>query len=167
MGAMHGERTLLKTAILTICALVCLSLPEFALPQAIVKPPTEGKGVALRWLALIDAGDYGKSWDAAAEPLKASVTRADWILGMNKARRFYGKVLSRKFRNTIYAKNPPGFAPGEYEILHFDLRFSKKGQATEVVSMELQSDGQWLVAGYHIALNHQIRIHPLAFLDHR
>lgn len=157
----------MKTIILTICTLVCLNFSAFAKPQAMVKPATDGRAAAMKWLALIDAGDYGKSWDLAAKPLQASVTRADWILGMNRARRFYGKVLSRKFKDTIYAKNPPGFAPGEYEILHFKVRLAIKGQATEVVSMQLQSDDQWLVAGYHIALKDQIRVHPLESLNHR
>jgi hypothetical protein len=40
-------------------------------------------------------------------------------------------------------------------------------QAMEVVSMELQGNGKWVVAGYHIALKNQIRIRPLEFLDHR
>jgi len=157
----------MKTAILTICTLVCLNLSASAKPQAMVKPRTDGRAIAMKWLALIDAGHYGKSWDVAARPFQTSVTRAGWILGMNRARRFYGKVLSRKFKDKIYATNPPGFAPGEYEILHFKVRFAVKGQATEVVSLELQSNGKWLVAGYHIALKNQIRVHPLEFLDHR
>ncbi len=157
----------MKTTILTICTLACLNFSAFAEPQAMVKPGTDGRAVAMKWLALIDAGDYGKSWDLAAEPLQSSVTRAGWILGMHRARRFYGKVLSRKFKQAIYARNPPGFAPGEYEILQFEVRLANSGQATEVVSMQLQADGGWLVAGYHLALKNQIRIRPLEFLDYR
>lgn len=157
----------MKTAILTICALVCLNLSAFAKPQAIVKPPTEGKGTAMKWLALIDAGEYGKSWDAAAKTFQASVTRSGWILGMDQALRYYGKPLSRKCKDTIYAANPPGFAPGEYEILKFDVRLSNKGQGTEVISLEMQNNGKWLVAGYHLELINQIRARPLEFLDHR
>jgi len=157
----------MKTAILAICALVCLNLSAFACPQAMVKPATDGRDAAMKWLGLVDAGHYGKSWDLAASPLQSSVTRAGWVLGMNSARRFYGKVLSRKFMNTTYAANPPGFAPGEYEILHFKVRFATKGQGTEVVSMELQSNSQWLVAGYHISLKNHIRVRPLELPDHR
>lgn len=167
MWASHREAALMKTTILTICTLVCLNITAFASPQAMVKPATDGRGAAMKWLALIDAGHYGKSWDRAAKPLQTSVTKAGWIVGMNKARRFYGKVLSRKFKDTIYATNPPGFAPGEYEILHFEVKLANKGQATEIVSMELQSNGKWAVAGYHIALKNQIRVRPLEFLDHR
>jgi Protein of unknown function (DUF4019) len=157
----------MKRAILTFCTFFCLNLIVFARPQAMVKPVSEGKDAAMKWLVLVDEGEYGKSWDLSAKPFQTSVTKADWIVGMNRARRFYGKVLSRKFEDSIYAANPPGFAPGEYEILHFKVRLAMKGQATEVVSMELQSNGKWLVAGYHIALKDQIRVRPLEFLDHR
>ena len=157
----------MKASILSLCAFFCLSPAVFARPQAMVKPTSEGKGSALKWLAVVDQGEYGRSWDLAAKPFQASVTRAGWIAGMKSARRFYGKVLSRKFEGSTYAANPPGFVPGEYEILRFKVRLGAQGPATEVVSMELQSNGKWLVAGYHIALKNQIRVRPLEFLDHR
>jgi Protein of unknown function (DUF4019) len=157
----------MKTTILTVCAFFSLSLTVFARPQAMVKPVSEGKDAAMKWLALVDKGEYGKSWDLAAKPFQSSVTKADWIAGMKRARRFYGKVLSRKFQESTYAANPPGFAPGEYEILRFKVRLGAQGPATEVVSMELQSNGKWLVAGYHIALKDRIRVRPLELLDHR
>lgn len=165
MVASHRERNLMKTAILAVC--VWLSLVASAKPQAMVKPATDGRDVAVKWLALIDAGGYAKCWDLAATPLQSSVTKAGWILGMSRARRFYGKVLSRKFKETVYATNPPGFPPGEYEILQFKVRFSTRGEATEFVSMKMQSDGGWLVAGYHIELKNAVRTRPLELLYHR
>ena len=157
----------MNTSILAICAAFCLNLAVLRAHQAIIKPVQEGKGTAVKWLALVDDGDYGKSWDVSAKPFQSSVTRADWIVGMNKARRFYGKVLSRKFESSTYAANPPGFVPGEYEILRFEVNFRVQGRATEIVSMELQNNGKWLVAGYHISLKNQIRVRPLDFLDDR
>ncbi|HEX5412209.1 MAG TPA: DUF4019 domain-containing protein [Terriglobia bacterium] len=121
----------------------------------------------MKWLALLDEGDYGKSWELSAKPFQSSVSKAGWIVGMTKARRFYGRVLSRKFETSTYAANPPGFAPGEYEILRFAVSFRAQGAATEVVSMELQDDGKWLVAGYHITLKNQIRVRPLESLYYR
>ena len=155
----------MRAAIITICACLCLNLAVFAAPQAIVKPTSEGKEVAIKWLALVDGGQYGKSWEAAAKPFQSSVTKAGWIVGMNKARRFYGRVLSRKFDTSTYAANPPGFAPGEYEILRFEVNFRDRGAATEIVSMALQSNGKWLVAGYHISLKNHIRVRPLKTRD--
>lgn len=157
----------MKRAIRTICALVCLNLTAFAAPQAIVKPTSDGKEAAIKWLALLDEGEYGKSWEQSAKPFKSSITKAGWIVGMTKARRFYGRVLSRKFESSAYAANPPGFVPGEYEILRFEVSFRAQGAATEIVSMELQSNGKWLVAGYHISLKNHIRVHPLELLDYR
>ncbi|TAM82155.1 MAG: DUF4019 domain-containing protein [Acidobacteria bacterium] len=157
----------MKTAILTISASFCLNLAVFLRPQAIVKPATDGRGAAVKWLALVDSGEFGKSWDLSAKPFQSSISKADWIVGMNKARRFYGKTLSRRFEDSTYAANPPGFVPGEYEILRFAVSFRAQGPATETISMELQSNGKWLVAGYHIALKNQIRVRPLEFFDYR
>jgi len=157
----------MRAAIITMCASLWLSLSYFAAPQAIVKPTSEGSVAAIKWLALVDGGEYGKSWESAAKPFQASISRAGWIVGMTKARRFYGRVLSRKLETSTYAANPPGFVPGEYEILRFEVNFRAQGAATETVSMELQSNGKWLVAGYHISLKNQIRVRPLEFLDHR
>lgn len=157
----------MRAAIIITCVSLCLSLSSFAAPQAIVKPTSEGKGAAIKWLALVDGGEYGKSWESAAKPFQASISRAGWIVGMTKARRFYGRVLSRKLETSTYAANPPGFVPGEYEILRFEVNFRARGAATETVSMELQSNGKWLVAGYHISLKNHIRVRPLEFLDHR
>jgi hypothetical protein len=167
MGSTYGEAAIMKTAILTVCTFFCLQLAAFAGPQAMVKPATDGRWAAMKWLAMVDAGAYSKSWTLASKSFQSSVSKARWVRGMSRAQRFYGKVLSRKLKHSIYATNPPGFAPGEYEILKFNVRLAIKGQATEVVSVELQSNGEWLVAGYHIALKNQIRVLPLKFLDHR
>ena len=157
----------MKTAILTVCTLICTSLTVPARPQATVKPMKDGKSAAIKWLELLDAGHSGACWDQAAKTLRNGVSRSEWIAGMSRARRFYGRVLSRKFRNSAYASNPPGYTPGEYEILHFKVRLAIQGQATEAVSMVMGSKGAWLVAGYAITLKDGVRVHPLKCPDDR
>ena len=157
----------MKTAILTVSTLISLSLTVPARPQAIVKPLTDGKSAAMKWLALLDAGHSGACWDRAAKTFRNGVSRTEWIAGMSRARKFYGRVLSRKFGNSDYASNPPGHTPGEYEILQFRVRLAIQGQATEVVSMVMGSKGEWLVAGYTITLKNGIRVLPLKFPDNR
>jgi hypothetical protein len=157
----------MKTAALTICTLFCLNLALLAEPQAMVKPRTDGRGAAMQWLAVVDAGKYRTSWDLASKTFQASVSKAHWALGMDKVRRFYGEVLSRKFKDSAYAVNPPGFAPGEYEMVLFKVRLGMQGAATEAVFMEMKSYGVWQVAGYTITLKNQVQVLPLKFLNHR
>ena len=150
MGTMHRGQNFMKTAILTICTFFCLNLATSAAPQAMIKPTTDGKGAALKWLRLVDEGAYGKSWDLAAKAFESRMTKAEWVAGMKKFRARYGKVRSRKFKDSIFALNPPGFDPGEHETLRFTINLSRQGPATEVVSMDLQPNGEWRVSGYSI-----------------
>lgn len=157
----------MKAAALTICTLFCLNLALLAEPQAMVKPRTDGRVVAMKWLAVVDAGKYRASWDLASKTFQASVSKTQWVLGMERARRFYGEVLSREFKDSAYAVNPPDFAPGEYEMVRFKVRLRIQGPATEAVFMEMKSYGVWQVAGYAITLKNQVQVLPLKFLNHR
>ena len=38
----------------------------------------EAVQAARAWLALVDAGEYGKSWDASAALVKKAVTKEQW-----------------------------------------------------------------------------------------
>jgi hypothetical protein len=149
--ATHREVVMLKTGILTICIVLCLNLAVFGKPQAMVKPATDGRRAALEWLALVDAGRYSASWNRADKLLQSRITRAEWAAGMKKVRALCGKVLSRKFKGSVFAVNPPGLPPGEHETLQFTIKLARHGQATEIVSMIMQSNGEWRVTGYHIA----------------
>lgn len=108
----------------------------------------------MKWLALVDEGAYGKSWDLAAKSFQTRMTRAEWMAGMKRFRARYGKVLSRKFKDALYTVNPPGFAPGEHETLRFTINLARRGSAIEVVFMTLQKNGEWRVSGYSIAPVH-------------
>ena len=155
----------MKTAILTIC--VWLGATALVKPQAMVRPATDGREAAAKWLALVDADAYGACWALASKAFQSSVSKPRWVIGMNRARRFYGKVLARKFKNAVYSANPPEFAPGEYELLRYQVDLALQGPATEVVLMVMEGPGQWQVAGYTIVLKNEVWIQPLDFLNDR
>ena len=50
------------------------------LPLTAVAETPEGEAVkaAEAWLALVDSGDYSKSWDAAAAYFRGAVTKEKW-----------------------------------------------------------------------------------------
>ena len=66
------------------------------------------------WLALVDAGRYGESWDAASEGFKAAVNREKWLMQLNGTRPALGRVISRKLAKSDYMRNPPEVPAGEY-----------------------------------------------------
>jgi len=157
----------MRTGTLTISVLLLLNVVMFAGPQAMVKPSTDGRGTAEQWLRLVDAGRYAASWNQAAKSFQSRITKEEWITGMEKARTFYGKVLSRKFKKAAFDVNPPGFPSGEYETLWYKTRLAIAGTALEVVSMEREGGGAWRVSAFYVVPERKLRFLPLEFLDHR
>ncbi|MDH3450967.1 MAG: DUF4019 domain-containing protein [Gammaproteobacteria bacterium] len=104
---------------------------------------------ALAWLALVDATQYGASWEEAAALLKNQVTTADWVKAVAAARKPMGDLVTRKLSSATYATSLPGAPDGEYVVLQFETRFKGKAQAVETVT-PMMDGGRWRVAGYYV-----------------
>ena len=102
------------------------------------------------WLALIDAGQYGESWDQAASIFKGAITKSDWQSKVSAARGPLGKIVSRTFKDAQYTKTLAGAPDGEYVVIRYDASFEHKQSAVETIVPMLDKDGQWRVSGYFI-----------------
>lgn len=102
------------------------------------------------WLKLVDAGQYGGSWDAAARYFKDAMGKADWEKALRGVRSPLGKVLSRKVTSRTYATSLPGAPDGKYVVIQYRTSFAKKDAAVETVTPMLDADGRWRVSGYYI-----------------
>ena len=102
------------------------------------------------WLALVDDGKYGESWDAAATMFRSAVTKAGWESALEGVRKPLGKVLSRKLRGAKSMTDLPGAPPGEYVVIQYDTSFANRASATETVTPMKEKDGSWRVSGYYI-----------------
>jgi hypothetical protein len=105
---------------------------------------------AEEWLALIDAGDYGSSWEAASELSKKSVTIEMWAQSIKAVRSAMGDLISRSVKSAQYATSLPGAPDGEYVVIQFSTRFANKQSAIETVTPMKDPDGKWRVSGYYI-----------------
>jgi hypothetical protein len=105
---------------------------------------------AQAWMALVDRGQYGESWDAASETFRNGIERAKWITTVDPVRAPLGGVISRKVRQAQVARSLPGAPEGEYVVIQFDTRFENRPLATEIVTPVREKDGSWRVAGYVI-----------------
>jgi len=101
-----------------------------------------------QWLALVDAGKYGESWDEAAPMLKDSIERKDWMANLKSKREHFGKVVSRKLLKADPLKNVPGLPPGQFVGMQYQTSFEKLKAAVEVVIPVLDKDGKWRVSEY-------------------
>ena len=105
---------------------------------------------ATTWLALLDAGKYGESWEAAAAYFKSAVNKNYWLQILPGVRDPFGRMVSRELISKTYARSLPDAPDGEYVVIQFKTSFENKNTAIETVTPMLDSDGIWRVSGYYI-----------------
>lgn len=113
------------------------------------KPEAAAQKAAEKWLTLIDAGEYGQSWDEAAAAFKAAVTKEQWVQAVRNVRDQTGKLKSRKLARADYTKNLPNAAEGEYVVMQYEASFEKVS-AVETITPMREKDGSWKVSGYFV-----------------
>jgi hypothetical protein len=100
------------------------------------------------WLATLDAGRYGASWENAAPVLKGSMTRVQWETGLESARAPLGVVIVRKIRQASCTRGTPADPEAELCVVQYDTRFENRPLTTEVVTPIRGRDGAWRVSAY-------------------
>ena len=137
-----------KSALYFLLLALVLGLSSAVLAQQ--KPEQAAQTSSDAWLALVDSGKYGDSWDEAAQYFKGAVTKEQWQGMLHSVRDPLGKTLSRKLKSAQYTKNLPGAPDGEYVVVQYDTSFEHKQSAVETVTPTLDKDGKWRVSGYFI-----------------
>jgi serine/threonine protein kinase/signal peptidase I len=97
-----------------------------------------------KWLALMDTGEYARSWETAAPYFQRSISKEEWVARLEKIRRPLGEVLSRKILSmtqTVFGSRYEG---------KFESSFDGLRAATETVTYAKQSSGEWMPVGYLI-----------------
>jgi Protein of unknown function (DUF4019) len=110
----------------------------------------EAESAAQSWLALVDAGDYGKSWNEAARNFRDSIAQADWVSRVSARRASLGAANARQEFSARFTRSLPGAPDGEYVVIQFRTSFEHKAAATETVTPMRDTDGIWRVSGYYI-----------------
>ncbi len=106
--------------------------------------------VTKAWLKLIDNGRYRKSWKEAASIFKAAVTVKQWPQMIQATRGPLGKKVSRKLKSKSFATSLPGAPDGQYVVIQLKTAFENKKDAVETITVMLDNDSEWRVAGYFI-----------------
>jgi hypothetical protein len=132
---------------LTFCvlAIVIAVLPGTAYTQQTAQQRAAQS--AKSWLALVDAGKYGQSWNDVSQYLKKKITKKEWVAELQQIRAPLGAVTSRRFADVQLRNDLRGLPAGQYAAVQFTTTFEKSPTAPEVVAMVLES-GQWRVVAY-------------------
>lgn len=133
-----------------VFSLFTLLLGVCPIAQAQQKPERLAQQSADSWLALVDSGKYGESWEQASQFFKAAVTKEQWQSALRASRDPLGKVLSRNLKSATFTKTLPGAPDGAYVVIQYDSSFEQKQVAMETATAMLDKDGKWKVSGYYI-----------------
>jgi hypothetical protein len=140
---------LLKTLAALALAAAITALAAFGAEELDTAP---AMAAAQGWLAYVDAGDFGKSWDESAAYFQTSIPKLDWQKKLDAARSPLGVLITRKIVRADYARKLPNAPDGEYVVIRYEARFGNVPRATESVTAMREQDGLWKVAGYAIRI---------------
>lgn len=135
--------------------LILISLIIIFYPQFSRKPDQQRLDnstiVAMSFLEQVDSGQYDQSWQGAADYLKNQVPLDQWIARLTAVRTAAGKNLERREEKHFYTKEQKdGLPEGEYMVYTFASKFENQAKVTETVTVMLEQDDIWRVAGYFI-----------------
>jgi len=105
---------------------------------------------AEEWITLVDSGKYIDSWNASAALFRASITAKKWKRTLLAIHKPIGKIVSREIKSSTPTNELPGVPDGDYIVIRYKSRFQLKKSAVETVTVMLEEDGVWRVAGYYI-----------------
>ena len=138
-------------------AVALVAVAAASLAQTMMPAQREALNAAERWLVPVDSQRYGDAWAMASESFKAKVSRDTFRDGIAKIRMDYGKVVKRSgekmaFRGDVPAPDQGNAQPkpGTQVAILFEATFAGDKQAQEEVTMVLEKDGVWRLAGYYI-----------------
>jgi Protein of unknown function (DUF4019) len=138
-------------------AVLLIGLAALGHAQNMMPAQRQALNAAERWLVPVDEQRYADAWAMAADSFKGSVNREQFRDGIRKIRNDYGRVVTRTGEKMAFVGEPPNAndpeAPpkeGTQVAIMFDTKFAGEKQAAEQVTMVLEKDGLWRVAGYYI-----------------
>lgn len=103
---------------------------------------------AREWLALIDAGDFGESWETAARLFQARITKEEWEILSWRVRPSQGRPRERELVAAKYTATLPWEPPGEHVFIQYRIK-TPEGSDLETLTMRLDAE-QWKTLGYNI-----------------
>jgi uncharacterized protein (TIGR03067 family) len=126
------------------------TLPEPS--QASDDPATTQKKQAARaaadeWLKLVDAGNYGESWETSAASNKQGIAKQQMSDVYKELFQPLRPMKSREFKASEYRTQLPGAPAGEYAVIQFNTQFANQ-RMVETVVLTKEADGEWRVSGY-------------------
>ena len=107
------------------------------------------RSVALKWLQLLDQGDYEAAFEWEAQDFRIYRTQGQFARYMQTRRAPFGRALARTCIGAAHLEKFVGAPEGSYESVVFKTAFEHKSPTAERVILLKQPIG-WRVMDYHI-----------------
>jgi Protein of unknown function (DUF4019) len=107
------------------------------------------RAAAVRWLELLDQGDYEDAFEWEAQDFRMSRTQKQFVRYMQARRQPFGHTLSRNVIGAASIQKLVGLPDGNYESIIFKTAFEHKSPTAERVILVKQPIG-WRVIDYRI-----------------
>lgn len=136
----------------SICALLLLTAgcaAHKAARQEKHAHENAARAAALRWLTLLDDGDYEQAFEWEAQDFRMARTQAQFVRFMQARRAPFGTALGRKFIGAANIRKLVGVPEGNYVSVLFKTQFEKKSETAERVIL-VEQDVGWRVLDYRI-----------------
>src|SRR4030081_1530636 len=99
------------------------------------------RDAAVRWLKLLDDGDYEEAFEWEAQDFRMSRTQSQFVRYMQARRAPFGRTLSRNFIGAANIHKFVGVPDGDYESIIFKTAFERKSPTAERVILVKQAVG--------------------------
>jgi Protein of unknown function (DUF4019) len=127
-----------------------LLLCSAVLAQDDVAKREAAKQATQSWLASVDRGNFGQSWQETSSFFQSKISKADWEKALAQVRAPLGTVVNRNFIGASYQADLPGAPKGEYVVIQYKTDLSSGGTFIETITPMLDTDGRWRVSGYFV-----------------
>jgi hypothetical protein len=107
------------------------------------------QSTAASWLALIDAGKFGESWDAAAPTLREGITREQWRRRGTRVRSRLDTLKARELMRTQY-RDSTRQIPGGQPVVALQYETEYDAQTVLEAVVTTRREGDWGVVGYRV-----------------
>jgi hypothetical protein len=135
--------------VLILMALVIIFIPLFN--ERPEKEKAEAaSAAAAEFLQLVDTGKVAESWRISASLLKEQVSEEAWVEELRKIRAIAGPLIERTEKEMTFSTEAKGSPEGEYIRIVYDTAFETNRDASEILTVMLDTDKTWRVAGYFV-----------------
>src|SRR5437868_13503228 len=91
----------------------------------------DARTAAVRWLELLDQGDYEEAFEFKAQDFRMSQTQSQFVRLMQGRRAPFGKTIDRKLIGARHVEKFVGAPEGNYETALFKTNFEHKNPTAE------------------------------------